>query len=95
MWVSTNSGTYIFNKTNGGFKIVVGDAQGTFVKGLSDQPGKNQIVEARQDLAECTFNSWCTKTIRFFDLATGTQTTTRKVNSAAFYKSKTFDPYYY
>jgi hypothetical protein len=95
MWVSTNGGTYIFNKTNGGFKAVAGNAQGTFVKGLSDQPGKNQIVESRQDLVECTLNSWCTKTIRFFDLATGTQTATRTVTAAAFYKSKTFDPYYY
>jgi hypothetical protein len=38
MWVSTNGGTYIFNKTNGGFRAVAGDAQGTFVKGISDQP---------------------------------------------------------
>ncbi|HVU55643.1 MAG TPA: DUF6528 family protein [Puia sp.] len=95
MWVSTNSGTYIFNKTNGGFRAVAGDAQGTFVKGISDQPGKNQIVEAKQDLEGCTFDGWCTKTIRFYDLGSGAQTSTRTVNTAAFYKSKTFDPDYY
>ena len=95
MWVSTNSGTYIFNKTDGGFRAVAGDAQGTFVKGLSDLPGKNQIIESRQDPTGCTFDGWCTKTIRFFDLGTGTQTGTRTVNTAAFYKSKSFDPNYY
>jgi hypothetical protein len=95
MWVSTNSGTYIFNKSNGGFRAVAGDAQGTFVKGLSDLPGKNQIIESRQDPVGCTFDGWCTKTIRIFDLGTGAQTGTRTVNTAAFYKSKTFDPSYY
>lgn len=95
MWVSTNSGTYIFNKTNGGFQAVAGDAQGTFVKGLSDEPGRDQIVESRQDLTGCTFDGWCTKTIRFFDLGTGRQSGTRTVNTAAFYKSKAFDPDYY
>ena len=95
MWVSTNGGTYIFNKTNGGFRAVAGDAQGTFVKGISDQPGKNQIVESRQDLQGCTFDGWCTRTIRLFDLSSGAQTGTRTVNTAAFYKSKTFDPDYY
>jgi hypothetical protein len=95
MWVSTNLGTYIFNKTTGGFTSVPGAAQGQFVKGLSDQPGQNQIVESKQDNVGCTLNGWCTKVITFYDLTTGALVAQRGVSSAAFYKAKSFDPNYY
>jgi len=95
MWVSTNGGTYIFDKSSGTFSSLPGAAENTFVKGISDQPGQGQIVETIMDNAGCTLNGWCTKTITFFDLSTGAQVATRTVSSAAFYKGKTWDPYYY
>ncbi|HWB91602.1 MAG TPA: DUF6528 family protein [Puia sp.] len=95
MWVSTNGGTYTFDKTTGLFTPLTGAAQNVFVKGLSDQPGQSRIVETIEDTNSCTLNNWCTRTITFFDLTTGAQTGTRTVSSAAFYKAKTWDPYYY
>jgi hypothetical protein len=95
MWVSTNGGTYIFNKSSGTFSSLPGAAENTFVKGLSDQPGQNQIVETVMDNAGCTLNGWCTRTVTFYDLSTGAQIATRTVGAAAFYKGKTWDPSYY
>ena len=95
MWVSTNGGTYIFDKSSGTFSSLPGAAENIFVKGISDQPGQSQIVETIMDNAGCTFNGWCTKTITFFNLSTGAQVATRPVGSAAFYKGKTWDPSYY
>jgi len=95
MWVSTNGGTYIFNKSAGTFTTTPGASENIFVKGLSDQPSPSQIVETIMDNTGCTLNGWCTHTVTFFDLTTGAQVATRTVSSAAFYKGKSFDPNYY
>lgn len=92
LWVTTNGGEYVFNKTTKTFSVSPTNNL-TFVKGLVNQPS-GQIVLVRPDAnknprpeVSCNLNSWSTSTIDFYT-AGGQWQGSRVVNGACFYKIK-------
>lgn len=94
---TTNGGVYIFNKSAGAFILgagaITGAAQRTFVNSISTLPGQNIMVQTYKDPA-CTFNTWCSTHVDFYNLTTGSLLYQRTVSGAAFYRGKSFDPNY-
>ena len=84
LWVTTNAHGYSFNKTTHQFTVLPGQSDGSFIKGIGNQPA-GQIVETRQTGGCAT---WTTDTMRFYDITTGALQATRKVNGACFYKTR-------
>ena len=92
LWVTSNGGEYVFNKTTKSFSTAPTNGL-TFVKGIINQPS-GQIVLVRPDANKnprpaigCTLNDWSTSTIDFY-AANGQWQGARIVNGACFYKLK-------
>ncbi len=98
LWVTTNGGEYVFNKTAKTFSASPTNHL-TFVKGMGNQPS-GQIVLVRPDAnknprpaVSCSLNSWSASTIDFYTPG-GQWQGSRIVNGACFYKVKVvFDNY--
>ncbi|QJB35872.1 hypothetical protein HF329_33020 [Chitinophaga oryzae] len=92
LWVTTNGGEYVFNKSTKTLSMSPTNNL-TFVKGIGNQPG-GQIVLVRPDAnknprppVSCSLNNWSTSTIDFYT-AGGQRQGSRTVNGACFYKIK-------
>ncbi|MEV4760176.1 DUF6528 family protein, partial [Micromonospora sp. NPDC049559] len=91
LWVSTQTGEYLFDKASGAFTTV---GTRTFVKAVSNQPS-GQRVETKADATKAkpgacaTVNDWCTDTVDFFG-----PDATRRRPGAQFYKARVWSPYY-
>jgi len=92
LWITTNGGEYIFNKTSKTFSNAPTNNL-TFVKGIGNQPS-GQIVLVRPDAnrnprpkVSCSLNDWSTSTVDFYT-AGGQWQGSRVVNGACFYKVK-------
>lgn len=97
LWVTTSSGVYIYNKTSKTFTATSGTSNKTKVKSVGNQHssalGYTQIVSTRE-VSSCTFNSWCTDTVKFYNYDTGTLAYKIAKPGAAFYKARVFSPEY-
>ncbi|NIG55399.1 DUF6528 family protein [Chitinophaga sp. Cy-1792] len=92
LWVTTNGGEYIFNKTTKTFSTAP-TTNLTFVKGIGNQPS-GQIVLTRPDAnknprpaVSCSLNNWSTSTVDFYTSG-GQWQGSRIVSGACFYKVK-------
>lgn len=92
LWVTTNGGEYVFNKSTKALTMAPTNNL-TFVKGMGNQPS-GQIVLVRPDAnrnprpqVSCSLNNWSTSTIDFYT-AGGQWQGSRTVNGACFYKIK-------
>jgi hypothetical protein len=98
LWVTSNGGEYVFNKTSKTFSAApTGNL--TFVKGIANQ-ASGQIVLTRPDFNKnpkpamnCSLNNWSTSTVDFYS-SNGQLDGTRVVNGACFYKVKLLDSDY-
>lgn len=97
LWVTTSSGVYIYNKTSKTFTASPGTSFKTKVKSVGNQHasalGYPQIVTTRE-VGTCSFNSWCTDTVKFYNLNTGTLDYKIAKPGGAFYKARVFSPEY-
>lgn len=97
LWVTTSSGVYIYNKTTKTFTASPGSSFKTKVKSIGNQPasalGYPQIVLTKE-VGTCSFNSWCTDTVKFYNLNTGTLDYKIAKPGGAFYKARVFSPEY-
>lgn len=87
LWVSTNLGAYLYDKTAKTFTPAPDGADREFVKAIGSLPS-GQIVETKPDNTKtppgaCTTNGWCTDTVDFY-----APSATRTVTGAAFYKAR-------
>lgn len=92
LWVTSNGGEYVFNKTTKSFSVSPTNNL-TFVKGIGNQPS-GQIVLVRPDAnknprptAYCSLNNWSISTVDFYT-SSGQLQGSRLVNGACFYKVK-------
>ncbi|GEP91832.1 hypothetical protein SAMN05660909_03931 [Chitinophaga terrae (ex Kim and Jung 2007)] len=92
LWVTTNGGEYVFNKTTKSLYVSPTNNL-TFVKGIGNQPS-GQIVLVRPDTnknprpsAYCSLNGWATSWVDFYT-AGGELQGSRLVKGACFYKVK-------
>ncbi|HEY8955484.1 DUF6528 family protein [Chitinophaga sp.] len=92
LWVTTNGGEYVFNKTTKTFSMAPTNNL-TFVKGMGNQPS-GQIVLVRPDAnknprpaVSCSLNNWSSSTVDFYTSG-GQWQGSRIVNGACFYKVK-------
>ncbi|MFX1706677.1 DUF6528 family protein [Chitinophaga sp. CC14] len=92
LWVTTNGGEYVFNKTTKTFSMSPTNNL-TFVKGMGNQPS-GQIVLVRPDANKnprpaisCPLNNWSSSTVDFYTSG-GDWQGSRIVNGACFYKIK-------
>lgn len=92
LWVTTNGGEYVFNKTTKTFSMSPTNNL-TFVKGMGNQPS-GQIVLVRPDANKnprpaisCSLNNWSASTVDFYTSG-GEWQGSRIVNGACFYKIK-------
>lgn len=97
LWVTTSSGVYIYNKTSKTFTASPGSSFKTKVKSIGNQPpsalGYPQIVLTKE-AAGCGFNTWCTDTVKFYNLNSGTLDYKIAKPGGAFYKARVFSPEY-
>ncbi|MGX5819258.1 DUF6528 family protein [Chitinophaga lutea] len=98
LWVTTNGGEYVFNKTTKSFSVSPTNNL-TFVKGMGNQPS-GQIVLIRPDAnksprpaVNCSLNSWSSSTVDFYT-AGGQFQGSRPVSGACFYKVKIVTEHY-
>ncbi|WP_051367644.1 DUF6528 family protein [Hamadaea tsunoensis] len=93
LWVTTNSGEYLFDKAAKSFTVPAMGGR-TAVKSIGNQPS-GQVVETKADAAKspagacAATNDWCTDTVDFFGPAA-----TRRRTGAHFYKARVWSPYY-
>ncbi|NUS53809.1 MAG: hypothetical protein HOV66_02950, partial [Streptomycetaceae bacterium] len=93
LWVTTNSGDYLFDKATKSFTVPASGGR-TAVKSIGNQPS-GQLVETQADAAKspagpcAAVNDWCTDTVDFFGPAA-----TRTRTGARFYKARVWSPYY-
>nr|WP_295869461.1 DUF6528 family protein [uncultured Chitinophaga sp.] len=92
LWVTTNGGEYVFNKSTKTLSMAPTNNL-TFVKGMGNQPN-GQIVLVRPDAnknprppVSCSLNNWSSSTIDFYTSG-GQHQGSRTVNGACFYKIK-------
>lgn len=90
LWISTNLGAYVYDKTDKTFAPAPDGADRTFVKTIGSLPS-GQIVETKADNTktppgDCMINGWCTDTVEFFS-----PDATRTVKGAAFYKARIWE----
>jgi len=98
LWVTTNGGEYVFNKTTKTLTTAPTNNL-TFVKGMVNQPS-GQIVLVRPDAnknprpeVSCSQNGWATSSVDFYTSG-GQWQGSRVVNGACFYKVKlVYDSY--
>ena len=100
LWVSTNGGVYVYNKTTKSFVAAPGGSNRTFVKAVTNFSAAGAIVQTQPDAnksplpaVNCNLNGWSTSTVEFFS-SSGSLQTTRVVNGACFYKARVFSPSY-
>ncbi|MDR6781467.1 hypothetical protein ABIE26_002045 [Pedobacter africanus] len=98
LWVTSNGGEYLFNKSTKSFSVAP-TAGLTFVKGMANQLS-GQIVLTRPDYNKiprpamsCGLNDWSTSTVDFYSSG-GQLDGTRVVNGACFYKVKLLNSNY-
>lgn len=100
LWVSTNAGVYIYNKTTRVFQDAPANiGNRTFVKGISNQPS-GTVVLTRPDAIKtpippqpATLNGWTTSYVDFYT-PFGVYQNSRHKNGAAFYKGRIWTPDY-
>lgn len=100
LWVSTNAGVYIYNKTTKVFTTAPANiGNRTFVKGISNQPS-GIVVLTRPDSIKTpipsqpsTTNSWTTSYVDFYSAAGAFQSSGHK-NGASWYKGRIWTPDY-
>lgn len=100
LWVSTNAGVYIYNKSTKTFQDApVNIGNRTFVKGISNQPS-GTVVLTRPDSKKtpvppqpATINGWTTSYVDFYS-ATGFYQSSGHKNGAAWYKGRIWTPDY-
>jgi hypothetical protein len=100
LWVSTNEGVYIYDKTRKAFRAApskIGGLSG--VKGISNQPS-GMVVITRPDAGKvplpaegCTLNAWSTSYVEFY-LADGVYRSSGHKKGAAYYKGRFWTPDY-
>ncbi len=99
LWVSTNGGVYVYNKTTKSFVVAPGGSNRTFVKAAGNIAG-GLLVQTRADAnksptpaVSCGLNGWATSTVDFF-APSGSVYTTRVAPGACFYKARIINPHY-
>jgi hypothetical protein len=97
LWVATTGGVYVYDKTLKTFTPSAGSSFKTHIKGVGNQPASAldyvQIVTTKE-IAGCSYNTWCTDTVKFYNASTGTRDYERHRTGAAFYKVRIFSPNY-
>lgn len=93
LWVSTNGGVYVFNKTAKTFVVAPGGSNRTFVKAVGNIAG-GLLVQTRADASKsptpaqhCGLNGWATSTVDFYT-PSGSLYATRVAPGACFYKAR-------
>lgn len=93
LWISTNSGVYIYNKEDKTFSSASASSNRKFVKTVSNFPS-GIIVETQPDsnknpkpLITTTLNDWGTSTVDFYS-DKGIPAISFSVNGACFYKAR-------
>jgi hypothetical protein len=100
LWVSTNGGVYVYDKTTKLFTPAPANiGNRTFVKGISNQPS-GIVVLTRPDSIKSpvpgepsTLNSWTTSYVDFYSAAGSFQSSGHR-NGAAWYKGRIWTPDY-
>lgn len=100
LWVSTNGGVYLYDKTTNTFQTAPANiGNRTFVKGISNQPS-GIVVLTRPDSIKTpipsqpsTLNDWTTSYVDFYSASGSWQSSGHK-NGAAFYKGRIWTPDY-
>jgi len=100
LWVSTNAGVYVYDKTTQTFTAAPANTGNrTFVKGISNQPS-GIVVLTRPDSIKTpipsqpsTLNNWTTSYVDFYSAAGMYQSSGHR-NGAAYYKAHIWTPDY-
>jgi len=99
LWVSTNGGVYVYNKTSKTFVVAPGGSNRTFVKSVGNIVG-GPLVQTRADAnksptpaVSCSLNGWATSTVDFYS-PSGSLYTTRVAAGACFYKARVLNSQY-
>ncbi|HEY0668535.1 MAG TPA: endonuclease/exonuclease/phosphatase family protein [Sphingobacteriaceae bacterium] len=87
-WITKSDGVYLYDKVTKTLAAAAGSANRTYVASMSNHP-QGLLAQARPNSTACTLNTWCTKTVDIYNY-TGTWSTTRTKNTAAFYRAKYF-----
>lgn len=94
LWVSTNGGVYLFNKTTRSFVVAPGGSNRSFVKAVGNYAAGGLLIQTRPDAnksptpaASCGLNGWATSTVDFYT-PSGSLYTTRVAPGACFYKAR-------
>jgi hypothetical protein len=100
LWVSTNGGVYVYNKTTKTFVVAPGGANRSFVKAAGNISATGLLVQTRADANKsptpaisCGLNGWATSTVDFYTPA-GSLYTTRVAPGACFYRARVFNSQY-
>jgi hypothetical protein len=101
LWVSTNGGVYVYNKTTKSFVVAPGGSNRTFVKAVGNiGSAGGLLVQTRADAnksptpaVSCGLNGWATSTVDVFT-PSGTVFTTRVAPGACFYKARIINTQY-
>lgn len=93
LWVSTNGGTYVYDKPSKRFSGAPGGSNRTFVKAVSNLPS-GLIIQTQPDAnktpgpaVSCSLNDWSTSTVDIYS-PKGSFQENRIATSACFYKAK-------
>lgn len=100
LWVSTNGGAYVYNKTTKSFVVAPGGSNRSFVKALGNVGAGGLLVQTRADAnksptpaVSCGLNGWATSTIDVY-APSGSLYTTRVAPGACFYKARPINVQY-
>lgn len=94
LWISTNGGVYVYNKTSKTFVVAPGGSNRTFVKAVGNTGANGLLVQTRADAnksptpaVSCGLNGWATSTVDVYT-PSGSLYTTRVAAGACFYKAR-------